>query len=108
MKGRNKKILILLFLIFSIFFSFNVSASIEQGLYDKILVYLKMEDTASPVLDELGNVNYTCTDCPDFQQAGVINYSTEYTAANTDILTATANSIFNTGTAAAESAATSI
>lgn len=92
----NKKLLLF---IIALFIGVNTaSADIPGGLNDACQVYLKMEEAASPMQDELGNVTYSCANCPEFHYPGIIGFGMNYTAANSDKMTAAANSVFNTGT----------
>lgn len=62
-------------------------------------IYYKMEESSSPIDDVNDNdIDATCTNCPTWQQAGIIGFSPNFVNANLDKFLIDANTKINTGT----------
>jgi len=75
-----------------------LASIVAADLADHNQVYYRFEESASPMVDDVGNSNATCTSCPDFQETGIIGYAAENIAANNDAIITTTDSVWATGT----------
>ena len=85
----------ILFIIMLLMLSGWAFADIPAELNAHIKVYLPMEDASSPVLDTMGNVDYSCVNCPNFEEDAVIGHGLQFEGGNFDDLVSDANTVFN-------------
>lgn len=78
-----------------------VSATIPEELNNKVTSYHSFEEVASPAVDKLNILNYTCNaaECPDWQMQGILGYGINFTSTNADQMNSSSDSAdLSTGT----------
>ena len=70
--------------IFCILNMNNVIADYIDDMNNQITTYVMLEEAASPFDNAKGGTDPTCTACPTFQQAGIIDFGVDLISLNTD------------------------
>lgn len=69
-----------------LFLPIFVLADSSEILEDTNIIYLKMEEASSPMLDSNPNeIDAACTNCPNFEQTGIIEYAGHYDGTNDEL-----------------------